>query len=267
MRTLLKQGEIGHIIAALKALDGSHDPDNTIRAAIHYFQTHEARMQYRQFHTECFPLGSGVIESGVRRIVNLRLKGASIFWRPENAEAILYLRCHIKSGRWVTFVKSVLDQLAVDMSTSVMQAAHVRQTIATAVRALPPPGHTSHAPQDSIAWARQVLEGDKTLIVDTETTGLHDNDAVIQLAIIDMEGTVLLDTLVRPTSPMAPEARAIHGITDQALVNAPRFAALYHPIAHLLRHRSVLAYHADFDRRILAQTCTKYGLPPLEVAT
>src|SRR5262245_41978282 len=81
-----------------------------------------------------------------------------------------------------------------------------------------------------------------------------------------MQGTVLLDTLVRPTSPMAPEARAIHGITDQALADAPAFADLYHPIAHLLGHRSVLAYNADFDRRLLAQTCTKYGLPPLEVA-
>jgi DNA polymerase III epsilon subunit-like protein len=266
MRTFLKQGEISQIIAALKALDGSHDPDNTIRAAIHYFQTHEARMQYKRFHAECFPIGSGVIESGVRRIVNLRLKGASIFWRPETAEAILYLRCHIKSGRWVTFVKSVLDQWAIDMSTSLMQAAHVRQTIATAVRALPPPGQTVHARQESITWARQVLEGGKTLIVDTETTGLHDNDEVVQLAIVDIQGTVLLDTLVRPTSPMAPEARAIHGITDQALADAPPFADLYHPIAHLLGHRPVLAYNADFDRRILAQTCTKYGLPPLEVA-
>ena len=34
----------------------------------------------------------------------------------------------------------------------------------------------------------------------------------------------------------------------------------------LLGNRSVLAYNADFDRRILTQTCGKYGLPPFEVA-
>src|SRR5687767_11401982 len=130
----------------------------------------------------------------------------------------------------------MLDQWAADMSTSLMQAAHVRQTIASAVRALPPPGQTSHARQESITWARQVLEGGETLIVDTETTGLHDNDEVIQLAIIDMQGTVLLDTFARPTSPMAPEARAIHGATDQVLAAAPSFSALYHLIAHVLGH-------------------------------
>jgi DNA polymerase III subunit epsilon len=81
-----------------------------------------------------------------------------------------------------------------------------------------------------------------------------------------MHGTVLLNTLVRPTNPIAPEARAIHGITDEVLAQAPSFSNLYDTIAVLLGNRSVLAYNADFDRRILAQTCATYGLPPLEVA-
>ena len=37
-------------------------------------------------------------------------------------------------------------------------------------------------------------------------------------------------------------------------------------MALLLGNRSVLAYNADFARRLLAQTCAKYGLPPLAVA-
>ena len=115
-------------------------------------------------------------------------------------------------------------------------------------------------------WARQVVEERETLILDTETTGLDVHDEVIQLGIVDMHGNVLLDTLVRPTTPIAPEARAIHGITDEVLAQAPSFSHLYETIAALLGNRSVLAYHADFDRRILAQTCAKYGLPPLEVA-
>ena len=81
-----------------------------------------------------------------------------------------------------------------------------------------------------------------------------------------MHGNVLLDTLVRPTNPIAPEARAIHGITDEVLAEAPSFSNLYDTIAVLLGNRSVLAYNADFDRRILAQTCARYGLPPVEVA-
>jgi DNA polymerase-3 subunit epsilon len=266
MRTLLKQGNVNAILDALQALDQRHDTDEVIRTTIQYFQTHEPRMQYQTFRAEGLPIGSGVIESGVRRIVNLRLKGASIFWRPENAEEILYLRCQIKSGRWATFVKSVLTQWASDMTTSLTQAYHIRDVIATVVLASHPPVYVSEARQDVITWARQVVEESETLILDTETTGLDDHDEVIQLAMIDMSGNVLLDTLVKPTVCVTPEARTVHGITDQALTNAPDFPDLYNAIAVLLGNHSVLAYNADFDRRILTQTSAKYALPPFEVA-
>jgi len=265
-RALLKQGNIHAIIEALQGLDQRHDTDEVIRTTMQYCQTHEARMQYQTFRAEGLPIGSGVIESGVRRIVNLRLKGATLFWLPENAEGLLYLRCQIKSGRWVQFVKSVLTQWASDMTTSLTQAYQVRDAIATAVLASHPPVYVSDTRQDVITWARQVIETGETLILDTETTGLDDHDEVIQLGIVDMHGTVLLNILVRPTSPIAPEARAIHGITDEVLAQAPSFSHLHETIAVLLGNRSVLAYHADFDRRILAQTCAKYGLPPFEVA-
>jgi DNA polymerase III epsilon subunit-like protein len=266
MRTLLKQGEVSKIIAALQDLEQAQDQNEVIRTALQYFQTHETRMQYGQFRAEGLPIGSGVVESGVRRIINLRLKGVSIFWSPENAEGLLYLRCQIKSGRWGTFVKAVLIQWASDMSISLTQAYQIRDAIATAVLASHPPVYVSDTRQDVITWARQVIETGETLILDTETTGLDDHDEVIQLAIIDMYGNVLLQTLVRPTVPVGTEACAIHGITDEVLAQAPSFSNLYETIAVLLGNRSVLAYHADFDRRILAQTCAKYGLPPFEVA-
>jgi Exonuclease len=266
-RALLKQGNIHAIIEALQGLDQNHDTDEVIRTTMQYFQTHEARMQYQTFRAEGLPIGSGVIESGVRRIVNLRLKGATLFWLPENAEGLLYLRCQIKSGRWVQFVKAVLTQWASDMTISLTQAYHVRNAIATAVLASHPPVCVSDTRQDVITWARQVVEESEMLILDTETTGLDANDEVIQLAIVDIQSNVLLQTLVRPTVPVGTEARAIHGITDEVLAQAPSFSNLYETIAVLLGNRPVLAYHADFDRRILAQTCTKYGLPPFEVAT
>jgi DNA polymerase III epsilon subunit-like protein len=266
MRTLLKQGNVSAIIDALQELDQSHDPDEVIRTTIQYFQTHETRMQYDKFRAEGLPTGSGVIESGVRRIVNLRLKGSSISWRPENAEAILYLRCQIKGGRWVPFVKSVLTQWADDMSISLRQAYQVRDDIATAVLASHPPKYISDERPKAISWARRVLEDGEALILDTETTGLDANDEVIQVGIIDLDGNVLLNTLVRPTVPVAPEARSVHGITDQKLADAPHFSDLYDTLTGLLVNRCILAYNADFDHRLLEQTCAKYGLPPFEGA-
>ena len=46
------------------------------------------------------PLGSGAVESAIRRVINLRLKGNGIYWREENAEAMLVLRAAALTGRW-----------------------------------------------------------------------------------------------------------------------------------------------------------------------
>ena len=51
---------------------------------------------------------SGAVESSVRRVINLRLKGASIAWTEEHAEGVLHLRAHAKSGRWNELEAAVL---------------------------------------------------------------------------------------------------------------------------------------------------------------
>ena len=65
-----------------------------------YFDSNERRMQYDTFVRHQLPIGSGAIESAIRRVVNMRLKGNSTFWRIENAEAMLMLRSYLKSGRF-----------------------------------------------------------------------------------------------------------------------------------------------------------------------
>ncbi len=265
MRRLLKKGKVDEVIVSLLKLDRSQDKEDDIRKVIEYFQTHKTRMQYARFRDEGLPLGSGVIESGVRRIVNLRMKGSSIFWTPENAEAVLHLRCQIKSGQWVTFVKSVLSEWANDMTLSLPQAHQIREQIATQFLESHPPVYVDSR-SEIIKWADNLLEDSDTLIVDTETTGLEDNDEIIQLAIVDLDDSVLFETLLKPTTPVSSKARTVHGITDQDLANAPTFLDLYDTIANLVRNRHLVAYNADFDRRLLMQTCEKYELPKFEVA-
>jgi hypothetical protein len=45
-------------------------------------------------------VADGSVESVIRRVINPRLKGASLFWLKETAEAMLFLRSHYKFGRW-----------------------------------------------------------------------------------------------------------------------------------------------------------------------
>ncbi len=58
------------------------------------------RLNYGLARQQKLPNGSGIIESTVRRVLNLRMKGASIFWTKDNAEDMILLRAYYKSGHW-----------------------------------------------------------------------------------------------------------------------------------------------------------------------
>lgn len=120
-RKRLRKGQIDALIDMLRALDDRHDSEGLIRKAIDYCDTHRHRMQYAHFEAQGLPIGSGAIESGIRRIVNLRLKSAGTFWKVQNAERVLYLRCQIKAGHWLDFIESVLTQWAADFTVSLAQ--------------------------------------------------------------------------------------------------------------------------------------------------
>ena len=81
-----------------------------VRKASNYFETHIERMRYPVFKKAGLPIGSGAVESAVRRIVNLRMKGNSIYWLEDHAEAILHLRSYLRAGRWDDLVRSSFKQ-------------------------------------------------------------------------------------------------------------------------------------------------------------
>jgi hypothetical protein len=61
------------------------------------FVTNLSRMAYARVRALRLPIGSGSVESAIRRVVNLRLKGLCSFWCKENAEAILLRHCDWKA--------------------------------------------------------------------------------------------------------------------------------------------------------------------------
>jgi hypothetical protein len=68
----------------------------------------EGRLKYAQVLEKKLPIGSGAIESLIRQVVNLRMKGNSKFWLKENAEIMLHLRCQWMAGSWNNFCDSIL---------------------------------------------------------------------------------------------------------------------------------------------------------------
>ena len=65
-----------------------------------YFVNNRTRFDYATMDALKLPKGSGAMESAIRRVVNLRIKGASIYWLEDSAEAILLLRSFYKCNRW-----------------------------------------------------------------------------------------------------------------------------------------------------------------------
>ena len=65
-----------------------------------YFVKNAHRMTYADFKAAKIPIGSGCVESAVRRIINMRMKGNGSFWLIENAEAMILLRSYLKAGRF-----------------------------------------------------------------------------------------------------------------------------------------------------------------------
>lgn len=101
-------------------------------------------------------------------------------------------------------------------------------------------------------WARKALEDPACVVLDTETTGLHDSARVVEIAVLGIDGTVLLDSLVNPQVPVPVEATHIHGITDAMVATAPTFSDLLVPLTSALHGRKVVIYNRDFDKRRLA---------------
>ncbi len=108
MRKHLKEGRVDVVIQAASELCKSGRNAAKIRTEVKYFVKRKDRMRYRAFRRRGIPLGSGAMESAIRRIINLRLKGPSIFWRGENAERMLHMRAYYKAGRWDELMRRVM---------------------------------------------------------------------------------------------------------------------------------------------------------------
>lgn len=95
----LKRGRVVQVIAAIEELAATDRV--ALQNEITYFRERTRLMRYDELRERGLPLGTGAVESAIRRVVNLRLKGTGIFWEPANAERMLYMRCRLKAGRWV----------------------------------------------------------------------------------------------------------------------------------------------------------------------
>jgi hypothetical protein len=102
LRKWLLSGKAWEMTEQLRRLGEQHDVLQAMAEDLGYLQKHEdhGHLDYALFRKRGWPIGSGAVESAVRRVINLRIKGAGILWQQENAEAMVVLRAAALSGRW-----------------------------------------------------------------------------------------------------------------------------------------------------------------------
>jgi len=118
LRKWLKQGSWQKVVDELVVLAAATDlpAGSSVLTDIDFLDRHGSagHMDYATFRRRGLPCGSGAIESAIRRAINLRLKGNSIFWEAENAEAVLLLRSLVLSDHWDEVFGKITESLAYD---------------------------------------------------------------------------------------------------------------------------------------------------------
>ena len=95
------------VMEALRTL-ATQQRGKAIPRALRYLEVHTHRMRYVTLEAYKLPIGSGQVESAVRRVINLRFKAPGSFWTETTVSGLMHLRAAFKAGRWDEVVMGVL---------------------------------------------------------------------------------------------------------------------------------------------------------------
>lgn len=99
------------------------------------------------------------------------------------------------------------------------------------------------------------MEKENFIILDTETTGLDNDDEVIELSIINQDNQILLNKRFKPLKNEFKTATKIHGIDFHDLKDCPLFIDSIPQINNILsNYKKCYIYNSAFDIRLLEQT-------------
>src|SRR4030095_9595711 len=92
---------------ALRALTTTYR-SKAISRALRYVEAHAHRMRYVTLEARQLSIGSGQVESAVRRVINLRFKAPGSFWTETTVSGLMHLRAAFKAGRWDEILLGVI---------------------------------------------------------------------------------------------------------------------------------------------------------------
>jgi hypothetical protein len=86
------EARIGELVRGRPSVKEDAEAHHKLRNHIAYFREHRQRMHYWEYEAQGLPIGSGVIESGVKQTVAARTRQAGMKWTAPHADNMLCLR-------------------------------------------------------------------------------------------------------------------------------------------------------------------------------
>ncbi len=103
----LWQGKSTEIVARCREI--YKRPSKIIKRWLNYLDKHNEKTQYTDYQGDKLMCGSGIIESAIRRVINLRFKNASTFWNEKTVEKMYFLRGALLSKRWNILMNNLVN--------------------------------------------------------------------------------------------------------------------------------------------------------------
>jgi hypothetical protein len=116
LRKWLNKGKAAAVLNEVERLGQEHGGLEEMATAVAYLDKHleAGHLDYDEMQRRGLPIGSGAIESTIRRVVNQRLKGNALMWYEGNAEGMLLLRAAALTQRWDEAMQTALQSACAD---------------------------------------------------------------------------------------------------------------------------------------------------------
>lgn len=97
----LKHGHPDVVLAAIRQLPTPTPEAMTTRTVVlRYLTARREQIQYAAFQAAGYPIGSGMVESANKLLVEARLKGSGMHWARHNVNPMVALRALVCMGSW-----------------------------------------------------------------------------------------------------------------------------------------------------------------------
>lgn len=126
---------------------------------------------------------------------------------------------------------------------------------------------------EAIKQMRTMLDTPDLVVFDTETTGVGEDAEIVRFSAINGAGETLIDVMICPSEDGLKKLvekdengvspADIHGLTPDILKTQPTFDEQHAHLAYMLEGKTLAAYNADYDTRLVRQDCARHGLESL----